>query len=444
MTEQAGVVMRKRAPSNVDALRFGYDERLAAKIFAAFGQPAIGAAPKTTELLDMRRRHLLGDAVLITAELIPDVARAFAQCLRALGLSGHAGGLYVQQCAEYNASVLSDGERFDIVVNSALLRDFSIPELRFVIGHELGHVLFNHNEISLRGLFEAHEDIAEEDAMMLFRWSRSAEISADRVGLVCAGGAEPAVSAMFKISSGISGIPIDAVRSAMRHQFEQLKLHIHDTNVDDYTDLVRTHPMSPIRFRSMELAVKHIAAIFRGDVQGEKPASLETLDENIEALLQALESDGPAARGFYASAGQEILCLVLIYVALSNGVIAMNHRTFIQTVFMAIRSELALDNVLRRIGRDWKGFRARALDRIYRAVDEEVLTHEEHCRMLSLASIMVSGGNAIAVFQIALADLAQCFQVEIRSLPRVPLSQGISHDLIREVLDIRSARITDE
>ncbi len=438
MKQGSGVVIQKQGAMNLEALRFSYDAQLARKIFQTFGHPALGAAPSKSALLDLRRRHLLGDAVLITPELMPDVSRAFTQCLRALGLSEHTGGLYVQQCAEYNANVMSDGSRFDIVVNSGLLRDFSIPELRFVIGHELGHVLYQHSDISLRGLFEEYEEIAEADALMLFRWSRSAEISADRVGLVCAGGSEPAVSAMFKISSGLSGIPIEAVRRSMLHQFEQLKLHLANADTDDHNDLIRTHPMSPIRFRSIELAVKHIATIFSSDTQ-RKPASLVKLDQNIEALLEAIESDNPAARGFQAAEGQEVLGLAMIYVALASGIISAAHQTFLREVFVAIDAKFSIERLIQSVGHDWRGFRDTTLGELKEAVEAELLTRDELTRALILIDLMIASSQATAIFQIALDDLARCFGVDLRDLPRSSHPR-MSHALVRDTLKITMTR----
>lgn len=442
MSEQAGVVRSERGRMNLEALRFSYDAQLSAKILKVFGSPALGVDLEKSVLLNMRRRHLLGDAVLLTHELVPEVARAFAQCLRALGISEQAGGLYVQQCAEYNANVMSDGERFDIVVNSALLRDFSIPELRFVIGHELGHVLFKHNDISLPGLFGAHEEMDEEDAMLLFSWSRSAEISADRVGLVCAGGVDPAVSAMFKLSSGLTGIPVEAMRASMRHQFEQLKRHIADVDHDDHNDRVRTHPMSPIRFRSLELAVKHIAAIFTGDAS-EKPASLIKLDQNIEALLEAIESNGRAARGFYAASGQEMLCQIMLCVALASGVVSRAHHAFMCDTCVALGAKFSVAQLLAEVGADWRGCRARLLDRLHASVEAELLTREELRRAFALTRHMVSDGergHALAIFQLALDEIAQRFHIEGMNLPRISTSQHLTHAMIREVLDVQIRR----
>jgi len=58
----------------------------------------------------------------------------------------------------------------------------SQDELNFIVGHELGHALFEHYALPTHGILD-EGNIDAEKAMRLMSWSRRAEVSADRAGL---------------------------------------------------------------------------------------------------------------------------------------------------------------------------------------------------------------------------------------------------------------------
>ena len=75
-----------------------------------------------------------------------------------------------------------------IVLSSRLLEAFSPEELRFVIGHELGHMVFDHFGIPMPHTAKV-EDLAgplvsRANALRLYVWCRSAEISGIGASLV--------------------------------------------------------------------------------------------------------------------------------------------------------------------------------------------------------------------------------------------------------------------
>jgi Zn-dependent protease with chaperone function len=93
------------------------------------------------------RSHLLASAIKITPGLFP----ALAEGLRNLG-----NAMMLQD--EVDCFVLADPaiqaycmphqsgerERFTVVISSALVERLKIDEIRFVIGHEIGHFLCGH------------------------------------------------------------------------------------------------------------------------------------------------------------------------------------------------------------------------------------------------------------------------------------------------------------
>lgn len=121
--------------------------------------------------------------------------------------------LYVTADPTVNAATLGVDRPF-IVINSATLDLYDEDELRFVIGHEMGHVLSGHalyssvlfslmrvsglgTRIPLGGL--AIAGIVQA----LKEWFRKAELSADRAGLLVGQDVAAATRAHMKMAAGV-------------------------------------------------------------------------------------------------------------------------------------------------------------------------------------------------------------------------------------------------
>lgn len=272
----------------IESLRFSYESQMIGEIRRRLGAIPLMDFNESGRLLECRRRDLLGDAVRITADLLPGVHEIYQSCLDRLG-GGFSGDLFIQQSPAYNASVFAHDRRFDILVHSALVKDFEPDELRFVFGHELGHVVFSHTVFPVRDIIANEEGLPPEAARLLLCWSRASEVSSDRIGLLCCGRLSAAAGALFKTASGLSGIDTDRILRSFRLQYEDLERRIHQTQ--DSPGWVRTHPMIPIRFKAMELAALDIIALGHGSgVFSEK--GFRNMDRQISRILAALDMAG--------------------------------------------------------------------------------------------------------------------------------------------------------
>lgn len=271
---------------DIESLRFSYERHLLRAIASRLGAVPLIDYSQSRQLMDARRRDLLGEAVRVTEDLLPEVHKVYQDCLDMLG-GGFSGDLFVQQSSIYNAGVFAHDKKFDILIHSALLNDFSSDELRFVFGHELGHVVFQHSQFPVRDIIHHIKDEDPEAARMLFRWSRASEVSADRVGMLCCAQLGPAATAIFKTSSGLSGISVDRVLRSLRRQCKELEVQL--KSVKDADTWVRTHPMIPIRFKAIELASLDIIALGR-NTGGFSAKGFQRIDEQISIILEKLDS----------------------------------------------------------------------------------------------------------------------------------------------------------
>lgn len=141
--------------NQIEGLRFDYEKRLFNEIEYQLGPLPLLKPQYAQNLLEIRRQKLLGDAVHITPDLLPEVYKVYQNCLSFISDKAFIGNLFVIQNHEYNASIFAHENRFDLLIHSALLKDFLLEELSFVFGHELGHVIFGHHKFPIKDIIDA-------------------------------------------------------------------------------------------------------------------------------------------------------------------------------------------------------------------------------------------------------------------------------------------------
>ena len=150
------------------------------------------------------RRHLLATSVSLSKVMAPDVHRMADECIEILGMDIPLE-LYVFPSPQFNAMCFKPEEgRLHVMFSSSLLEGFKEDELKFVIGHELGHHVYQHHDIPIGYLLKGQQPASRRLALELFAWSRYAEISADRAGAHCAQNLEAVARALFKLASGLT------------------------------------------------------------------------------------------------------------------------------------------------------------------------------------------------------------------------------------------------
>lgn len=205
------------------------------------------------------KRHLLANAVRLTLRILPELFQTLRECQETLGLSEPVE-LFVSSMPGQNAYCYKPPVGAPIIVlSAALIERFSPQELRFIIGHELGHALFLHAMIPMpltTSVGDAAGRIVPlETTLKLFKWSRAAEFSADRAGLICAKDLDASVSAFFKLASGLNfPINLDHTKGFLT-QINSLVLspiaRPHLNPDDENADCFHTHPFGPLRVRAL-------------------------------------------------------------------------------------------------------------------------------------------------------------------------------------------------
>ena len=161
---------------------------------------------------ERRLRYLfLASAVRVGPDQFARLNAIYDECIEALDCESRPD-LYVSQAPFVNAGAVGVDEPF-IVLNSAVLQLMDDDELRFVLGHELGHVLSGH--VLYKTMLRLLVNLAlirfgmPLGSLALFgiiaalrEWDRKSELSADRAGLLAVQEPRVAYTAHLKAAGG--------------------------------------------------------------------------------------------------------------------------------------------------------------------------------------------------------------------------------------------------
>lgn len=258
------------------------------------------------------RRNLLSSSVRLTPSMSPSIAKMADECIEMLGVEMPLE-LYVYSSPQFNAACFKpESDRLYVMFSSSLLEGFTSEELKFVMGHELGHHVYNHHDIPIGYLLRGQQRPDPQLALELFAWSRYAEISADRAGAHCAQDMNAVAKSLFKLSSGLTSKLIE-------FSLDDFVSQADDLQVDDQapgqgapqSDWFSTHPFSPLRVKALKLFEDSELYVGSDKANNDR----ETLEVGVQALLSLMEPSYLEAKTDTAEAMRRLLFSGLIAVA---------------------------------------------------------------------------------------------------------------------------------
>jgi Zn-dependent protease with chaperone function len=186
-----------------------------------------------------RQRALLKEGVLVSPQRTPRLAALAHDCQARLR-PGEVQ-LIIAPSRQLNAYTFGLSSPEVIVVYSAMLDVMDEDELRFVIGHEMGHVALGHSWLNtlLGGMAGVPVSIGSALLLTLaFRsWNRACEYSADRAGLLACAKPQKAISALVKLVAGNIGSPAELQQALQMIERQD------DSFGSILSETLSTHPM---------------------------------------------------------------------------------------------------------------------------------------------------------------------------------------------------------
>jgi Zn-dependent protease with chaperone function len=143
-------------------------------------------------------------------------------------------------------------------LHGSIIRRFRDPrELRFIIGHEMGHIRCHH--VKLMMLLELVKGFLPDKAQLIFtlpllKWSREAEMSADRAGLICCQNLSAAEQALARLATGVDESTIGRVNiDVFLRQRERDNMSTVSEIAFFINQLRQSHPFIPDRITDLRL-----------------------------------------------------------------------------------------------------------------------------------------------------------------------------------------------
>ncbi len=273
------------------------------------------------------RRHLLSTSVRLSQTMARDLHKTAEQCIEKLSMDIPLE-LYVFPSPSYNAAcVKPEAGRLFIMFSSSILEAFTAEEIRFVMGHELGHHLFNHHDIPIGYIMRGKHRPSPRLALALTSWSRYAEISADRAGAYCADDLAAVAHALFKLASGLRGDYAQFSVEDFLAQVDEMQLEDGQPGQGAPTeDWFLTHPFSPLRVKALKLFDE--SALMRADGQ-----PINELDMGVENLMSMMEPSYIEGKTDTAEAMRRLLFAGAIAVADASDGISEQERKIFEDFF---------------------------------------------------------------------------------------------------------------
>lgn len=210
----------------------------------------------TTQYVPYFKQQTNINSLKVGPNQFSDIYDMVVDCARRLGI-GIPTVFIEKNPAEINAGAYAfEDDSPMIVITSALLERFTTGELKAVIGHECGHIHNNHgvyntaSQVIFQSIIAATSPLVKEIMKLvsiplqiaLNTWSRAAEVTCDRAGIICADDPNDEITSKTKFLYGAT-------------------LSRSDINIDEALKQYEAIRSTPVRY--LELGYDHSVPVRR-------------------------------------------------------------------------------------------------------------------------------------------------------------------------------------
>ena len=232
------------------------EQKMRENIYNALQGSAIDELIRLAESSDSGtyfRSVMEGHSLKVEKPLLDHLYSLFEEVKEALGYTDPID-FYVTGSSSINAfsvSIENDDRPSIVNVNSALLTLMNDKEVKFVLGHELGHLINHDSKMNSLISFVYPQTGAMPIGLQhkVRLWNQLAELEADRYGYLACGDLAACVSAFYKMSSGLDitkmNVKLDVLLEENRRHLE---FFLSDKGVS-----LDSHPVNPIRVEGLRL-----------------------------------------------------------------------------------------------------------------------------------------------------------------------------------------------
>ena len=251
------------------------------------------------------RSNMEGHSLKVEKTLLPDFYQLCHEVKQKLGFDEPVD-FYITGDSTVNAfsvAAENDGEPHIVNINSALFNLMTNDELKFVVAHELGHLINKDTALArlIGFVFPPEANVPMTLQYKIRLHQQLAELVADRYGYMAVENIDVCVTAFFKMASGLDltrmNVSIDALLEDNRRRLEYF--------LNDRGMSRDSHPVNPIRVQALNIFAN--------------ATSKEQLDSGMDELICILLKVGDSEQDEYTA---KFIATAGLIVANSDGEIS--------------------------------------------------------------------------------------------------------------------------
>jgi len=240
--------------------------------------------------LKQYRQSINSQSFKVTKKTFPELHKLFFNILDKLEVKEKIN-LFIDSRPNINAGILTSMDKNSphlMLISSGLLERFTYLELKFVIGHEIGHIIYKTIYMDkiltkLRDKDNNHKYNSLD--LKLNLWYKLVELNADRIGLLAADDLDSCISSFLKLTSGLDPRKININKKEYVKEVENI---FEKFKNNEYNYSISSHPLHPIRLKLLKTFANSKA--YKNFNKNKKIISDEKLkkdtEENINFLLR--------------------------------------------------------------------------------------------------------------------------------------------------------------
>lgn len=234
---------------NFDKLRFAGETELVRILEEDYALASYYDIFDNRDELENITNHMLANTVKLNKVIAPRLYKLCAEIQHYLNYKEPID-FYLYATPEVNAFSING---FGIVPHiicftSSLIQQLNDDELRFVIGHEIGHLIYKHSQLDVVNKILANrenEEIPAALAIYFLRWQRYAEVTCDRIGYLAIPDIKVIGTVFFKFASGLSETYLNFDINEYLKQLDKIR----EIAVGDFYS---THPNNLVRLQNLQ------------------------------------------------------------------------------------------------------------------------------------------------------------------------------------------------
>ncbi|RYE95029.1 MAG: M48 family peptidase [Myxococcales bacterium] len=235
------------------------------------------------------KNQILGQAVRVGPKQFPRVHELTRHCADTLGIVTPT--VYIVNQPTLNAMTYGTNDDSFILVHSALVDHLNDAELLDVIGHECGHI-HNSHVVYLTTLHFLQQMttlftqwLVYPATLALRAWSRRAEITCDRAGMLCCKDLDVSTRSLAKLALGSMKLYEQLNLDEFVSQFEESR-----DGPGKYMEVFSSHPWLPKRILALRAFGESTLYKQHAGLSTEGGLSMEAVDEKVHGIIKVVGS----------------------------------------------------------------------------------------------------------------------------------------------------------